>query len=71
MKYVVDQNQTVAVSGFINGTGTSYDGNYDQTPVVIEPGFLKLEHTDGLNYVNFEIRKHTLLFQYKNLELNL
>lgn len=70
MKYVVDQNQTVAVSGFINGTGTSYDGIYDQTPVVIEPGFLKLEHTDGLNYVNFEIRKHTQVFQYKNVELN-
>lgn len=70
MKYVVDQNQTVTASGFINRTGTAYDGIYNQSPIVIEPGFLELEHTDGLNYVNFEIRKHTLLFQYKKVELN-
>jgi hypothetical protein len=70
MKYVVDQNQTVAANGFINGTGTVYDGTYNETAVVIEPGFLELEHTDGLNYVNFELRKHTLLFSYKKVELN-
>ncbi|MCH1539247.1 MAG: hypothetical protein L7S43_04645 [Flavobacteriaceae bacterium] len=70
MKYVVDQNQIVHADGFISETGTSYDGTYNKTPVIIEPGFLELEHTDGLNYVNFEIRKHTQLFALKNIELN-
>lgn len=70
MKYVVDQNQTVVASGFINGTGTRYDGNYDNSPVVIEPGFLELEHTDGLNYVNLEIRKHTQLMKFGKFDLN-
>ncbi|MDG1264255.1 MAG: hypothetical protein P8N57_06635 [Flavobacteriaceae bacterium] len=70
MKYVVDQNQTVVASGFINGTGTRYDGNYDNSPVVIESGFLELEHTDGLNYVNLEIRKHTQLMKFGKFDLN-
>jgi len=70
MKYVVNQNQTVVANGFISETGTAYDGTYDNAHVVIEPGFLQLEHTDGLNYVNFEVRKHTQLLKYKKIELN-
>ena len=70
MKYVVDQNQTVYLSGSINGTGSGYDGNYNNSPVVIEPGFLELEHTDGLNYVNSEVRKHTQLLKFGKFDLN-
>ncbi len=70
MKYVVNQNQNVVANGYINNTGTAYDGQYNNTPVRIEPGFLKLEHTDGLNYMNFEIRKHIPLYQLGKVELN-
>ena len=70
MKYVVDQNQKVVINGFINETGSVYDGTYNNELVVIEPGFLQLEHTDGLNYVNLEFRKHTQLLKYKKIELN-
>ena len=71
MKYVVNQYQTVLASGFIKGTGLKYDDSYNQTPIKIEPGFLELEHTDGLNYVNLEIRKHTLLIKFDSMELNI
>ena len=58
MKYVVRQNQEVEISGFISNSETIYDGIYSDDKIIIEPSFLILEHTDGLNYVNFELR-HT------------
>ena len=70
MKYVVNQNQSVLISGLIKGTDSKYDNFYEQIPIIIEPGFLELEHTDGLNYVNLEIRKHKQLFKVDYVELN-
>ena len=62
LKYVVEQNQIGRISGFINNTGTKYDGVYNNTLLPISEDFLKLEYTDGLNYINFEIRKHSSTF---------
>ncbi len=70
MKYVVKQNQVVKISGHISGTGTAYDGDYLTNDIKIEKGFLELEHTDGLNYVNADIRRADQLFQWKFLSLN-
>lgn len=52
MKYVVQQGQAVAINGTIN-TGSAYDGTYaGEDMVTVQPGFLELEHTDGLNYLH-------------------
>ncbi len=62
MKYVLEQNQLGKISGFIKNTGTKYDGVYNNTSIPISEDFLQLEYTDGLNYINFEIRKHSSPF---------
>ncbi|MGV8994353.1 MAG: hypothetical protein ACOH1O_09655 [Flavobacterium sp.] len=51
MKYVVVQNQTVNITGTIDGV------YYDNQPKVLTEDFLKFEHTDGLNYVNTELTR--------------
>lgn len=67
MKYVVQQNQTVKISGSIAQSGTQYDGIYDDNNIVIQKGFLGYEHTDGLNYVNGEFSQFDVLFKYRNI----
>lgn len=71
MKYVVQQNQIVKISGNIAQSGTVYNGTYDNNDIVIKKGFVEYEHTDGLNYVNSEISQFDKVLQYKNIiELN-
>lgn len=70
MKYVVQQNQTVKVSGNIAGTGTQYDGTYDNNNVIIRDGFLKYEHTDGLNYLNFDLRRFDRIFDWNKVQIH-
>lgn len=53
MKYVMQQNQTVNITGTIN-EGGAFDGVYNNDPIVLTEEFLTFEHTDGLNYVNTE-----------------
>jgi len=57
MKYVVQANQTVKIDGEISNTETIYDGRYENADIVITPGFLEFEHTDGLNYLNMSLRR--------------
>ena len=57
MKYVMVQNQTARITGNINNTGSLYDGIYSNDLIVLKDDFLTFEHTDGLNYVNFELRR--------------
>ncbi len=58
MKYVMTQDQEVMISGEISQSGSSYDGTYNNEAIVLDARFLKFEHTDGLNYANFEVRRH-------------
>lgn len=51
MKYVMVQNQTVNITGTIDGIF------YDNEPKVMTEDFLMFEHTDGLNYVNTELSR--------------
>jgi len=55
-KYVVKNDQTVNISGKIENPETIYDGNYDNDKIVLAGDFLRLEHTDGLNYINVGLR---------------
>jgi hypothetical protein len=68
MKYVLEQNQLGRISGFIQNSGTIYDGFYDNSLLPISDGFLQFEHSDGLNYINFEIRKHHTFLEQDNIE---
>lgn len=71
MKYVVEQGQTVEISGYISGTETTYDGTYDNDNIIIEEGFLLFEHTDGLNYLNVEFRRYDNIFDFNKVKINL
>ena len=58
MKYVMAQNQQVSIDGFISNSSSVYDGIYNNEQIVLAEEFLQFEHTDGLNYLNVDIRKH-------------
>ncbi|SDR82111.1 hypothetical protein SAMN05216503_1045 [Polaribacter sp. KT25b] len=75
MKYVMDAGQTVKIDGEIN-SGTTFDKIYNNDDIELLEGFLKLEHTDGLNYVNVEFRRfddisHLFGLNHKNFQVNL
>lgn len=63
MKYVVQSPQTVRISGRIENSQTGFDGTYSDEDIEIEEGFLEFEHTDGLNYLNIELRRSVSLFR--------
>ncbi len=72
MKYVVNDNQTVKVNGFINpqtsvpsiAVDPAYTGTFNQTPLVLDPDkFVHLEHTDGYNYASIELEHYHPLYQ--------
>ena len=70
MKYVVKLGQTANVDGFINNSGTVYDGTYNNTPTLISKDFVVFEHTDGLNYGNIEVRRHDQLWDLGKVKIN-
>ena len=67
MKYIALPNQPVAIYGEIQNSGTLYDGVYNGESILLEEGFLEFEHTDGLNYINAELRRadHLLVLHEK------
>jgi hypothetical protein len=72
MKYVMDQDQTVTINGAIQNSNTPYDGTYLNTPIKLTEDFLTFEHTDGLNYINVEVRRHDQLIHLArpNIQVN-
>ncbi|WP_297984647.1 hypothetical protein [uncultured Chryseobacterium sp.] len=61
MKYVMDQNQTVEINGYI--TDTVYASKIQNGQIDLSDGeFLKFEHTDGLNYINLGAQKYHNLY---------
>lgn len=64
MKYVMDNGDMVNVDGYISGTGTAWDGVYENDPILLSYTFLSFEHTDGLNYINTALARHDLLFDW-------
>ncbi|MFZ1423310.1 MAG: hypothetical protein WAS55_05770 [Saprospiraceae bacterium] len=57
MKYIVQNNQRVQITGKIGNTGTKYDGSYEQNDLILAEDFLKFEHSDGLNYFNLDFNR--------------
>jgi hypothetical protein len=56
MKYVMTSYQSVKINGEIN-TGGIYDKVYNNDDIILKHNFLEFEHTDGLNYVNIEVKR--------------
>ena len=71
MKYVVTEDQIVTIDGTIVNSGTAYDGTYNNDDLVLSENFLHLEHTDGLNYLNFELRRHEEIWKYRKIGFEL
>lgn len=55
MKYVVNNDQFVSIDGTINIGNSKYDQIYTGQQVQLTKDFLRLEHTDGLNYINMQL----------------
>jgi hypothetical protein len=70
MKYVVRNNQIVTIDGTIN-EGNYYDGVYENGQVRIDKGFLEYEHTDGLNFIHFEINRNDRILKTRFFDINL
>jgi hypothetical protein len=81
MKYVVDIDQTAKINGEItgsypNGSGGDFQGVYTGNDMqLLDENFLKLEHTDGLNYVNVEVSRFDNISSFfklnaKNFQIN-
>lgn len=62
MKYVMETNQTAQINGIIDIPGSPFNGEYAGEKFVITEDFLRFEHTDGLNYINIELRHNRHLF---------
>lgn len=76
MKYVVNNDQFVTIDGTISIGNLKYDGIYNNQKIQLTEDFLRLEHTDGLNYLNIEVKRfdnidHWFGFNSKNLQVNL
>ncbi len=68
MKYVMDYDQKVPITGRISTTDNGkYIGNYQSgDSIVTTRDFLRFEHTDGLNYFTFEINNVNEVFNLKD-----
>lgn len=76
MKYVMDQNQSVPIYGYLKKSGSKYDGIYKGENILLTEDFLTFEHTDGLNYINFEVNRFDKIadlskWSIKNVAINL
>jgi hypothetical protein len=70
MKYVMVQNQQVLIDGTISNTSTTYDGSYKNEPIILVEDFLQFEHTNGLNYINVDVRRDFNLINNKSITLD-
>lgn len=76
MKYVVNNDQFVDINGNINIGNSKYDGTYNGQQIQLIEDFLRLEHTDGLNYVNVQLYRFDDISSWfglssENLQINL
>ena len=61
MKYVMDEDKTRVVDGYIDlpdsESGSEFNGVYDNETFFVSEAFLEFEHTNGLNYVYLEFSR--------------
>jgi hypothetical protein len=67
LKYRLRGGQTVKISGYIGeNSGGSYAGNYENQDIPLDFQFLRMEHTDGLNFIHVNLDRHFTLFRTRN-----
>ena len=67
MKYVMTQNQTVQMSGYIDSSvSQKYAGVYNNKTMVMTPDFVQLQHTNGLNSVTADVAWLLPIFHTNN-----
>jgi hypothetical protein len=71
MKYVVQQNQYARIKGFIGEGYGDFSGNYTGEEIELTKDFLQFEHTDGLNYLNLELRRNDEVLNYGKFQLSI
>jgi hypothetical protein len=69
MKYVMKQDQTVKINGTINNSDSRFDGVFVNKDIVLTEDFLTFEHTDGLNYLNFEVNRYDKIIDFSKIKL--
>lgn len=63
MKYVMQADQSVAVSGVVSNTASAkYGGSYSGQQMVVAEDFLTFEHSDGLNLLTVDAEYLVPLF---------
>ena len=68
MKYVMDQNQTVDITG--NISDPVYENMVQNGKInLADEKFLTFEHMDGLNYVNAGVEKYKKLYAKEKVEI--
>ena len=69
MKYVMVTGQETTITGEIKNK-SDYEGTYNNDEFIIAKDFLEFEHSDGLNYLNFEITYNQNLLKAVKLKSN-
>lgn len=69
MKYVMQTSIYNEINGFININNPN-DGIYNNNHKFLDGGFVLFEHTDGLNYINLEIDRYTIIKRWNILKTN-
>lgn len=67
MKYVMDQNQTVKITGKVR---PGFENYVNDGAVKLTEDFLIFEHTDGLNYINSEFEYYHNFYKKGILKIN-
>ena len=63
MKYVMVSEQDVTIDGNINSDYNEvYGGEYNDKAFAIDQSFLRLEHTDGLNYISPQLDRNFTIY---------
>lgn len=72
MKYVMNNNRTKTINGYINlpftEDGSQFNGTFNNESTFISKDFLEFEHTNGLNYVYAEFGRFDDISSIFNLQ---
>lgn len=69
MKYIMIANQDVIINGNIAVGNAMYDGTYTNETIQLTEDFLQFEHTDGLNYINIELKRFDEISDWLGIDL--
>jgi len=70
MKYVVTQNQNVNIDVNIRHTDSEYSGQCNGQSILWTVEILKFKHTQGLNFINLDLRRFHELWSTNNVRFN-